>query len=1243
MTPETAAWNGVGRSRERVPILYLAPWVDFGGADKGTIDWFRWLDRDRFAPSVITTQPSANRRLVEVAPFAEEIWALPECMSGRQFPAFIFDFVHTRGVRLLHIMNSRLAFELLPDLVCLDEPPAVVVQLHVEEPDRSGYVRYVTTRYGNLVDGFSVSSRHLAAALDEYEVPRAKIHVIPTGVDAEGEFNPERVKVHDSDQGIFRILFAGRLAEQKDPLLMVEVVKRLATRRDRVRVEVVGDGPLEAEVKRRVGELDLGGHIRFHPSTPELARWLAKSHVLLMTSTFEGVPYTAYEALAMQLPVVAPALAGNIELMGEGSGCLIESRDDPDAYAEAIAALIDDERLRRRIGLAGRAQMLESFTVQDMARGHERLYEKLLATRKRPVPGGPPACPAPLRFTSRPVGATPLVSIITPCYNHGRYLPTFLDGVAAQDYPAIELIIVDDGSDDPETREQLAQLEENGSTRVIRQPRNRGPSAARNRALDVATGRYILPVDADNVLLPGAVRSLVEQLQSAGERVGFVYPSYQYFGNRDYCFTPPAYNLHTLLSYNYADTCSLLDRDIFDAGLRYPEDIELGHEDWDLVLALAARDVIGEPSRGPVMLYRKHGFTRSDLVEYARLPFWSEIRGRHSELFGSDADDSLWGRWKGPAVTIKARVNPALSVIAAEPVDFDSIGGETLVTALADQSCRDFELIVECPAPPRDSDLVVRRLPPGLVGSVVERIEEGLSISRGRYLLVARSPGELMSDATIVERLLRGFMSDPELRAAAFADLGDRAGRFPCALIERANAPMDAHAVAWRRELHREIGETLELGEHREVETLAWAISDRVDQIQWRHFPAATLRRPDAPERHRSIALEPKPAPTVLHRSERIDREVRMSAAPAVPTMGPNQVPRWGQPWGWRPPETLPLGRHVDEGGTWRPVTNSLEPPRGARLEFVLGAIQQFSPPGTRRLIRRDGRYLTVERASPRNEEDDVLGYLEEAPLPLFDAIERAVFDDGLETLVASTDRDPLRPLARELTLLGFIEALPNEPFELPPYTKTPGRQVLVRLVDREHRRHTYDALDPPHSLNGALVLGAELGRLQLHSDSTAVPVWLDAPGRISTDRYSLTEPPLTPVSLLRYSAAPLNWRRFGQRSARLRASVRRSMEINRLLAARARRKVPDRESRRLLGYLQSEPGPGLIEIFAARHRVLPDQFLTHDPLEAANMGYVDVRSLGYIQADAPLTGALGSKRVAVQWASRFGLATGVG
>src|SRR5664279_772826 len=147
---------------ERIRVVYLAPWVDIGGSDKGTIDWFRFLDRDRFRASLITTQPSENRRLAEVAPYAEEIWDLPNLMPGNEFARFIFTFIHTRGVQLVHIMNSRLGFELLPDLVQLASRPRIVVQLHVEEEDRLGYVRYVTTRYGNLVDAFSVSSQTLS-------------------------------------------------------------------------------------------------------------------------------------------------------------------------------------------------------------------------------------------------------------------------------------------------------------------------------------------------------------------------------------------------------------------------------------------------------------------------------------------------------------------------------------------------------------------------------------------------------------------------------------------------------------------------------------------------------------------------------------------------------------------------------------------------------------------------------------------------------------------------------------------------------------------------------------------------------------------------------------------------------------------------------------------------------------------------------------------------------------------------
>lgn len=173
----------------RKELLYVAPWIDLGGSDKGTIDWFRYLDGQRFATSLVCTQPSSNRWVHRVESHAEEAWLLPDLMSGGAFPGFILAFVESRGVDVVHIMNSRLGYDLLPDLAALKNPPKTVVQLHAEEPGHGGYVRYVATRYAALVDRFSVTSEALAVRLRGYDVPSSKIDVIYTGIDADGEFD----------------------------------------------------------------------------------------------------------------------------------------------------------------------------------------------------------------------------------------------------------------------------------------------------------------------------------------------------------------------------------------------------------------------------------------------------------------------------------------------------------------------------------------------------------------------------------------------------------------------------------------------------------------------------------------------------------------------------------------------------------------------------------------------------------------------------------------------------------------------------------------------------------------------------------------------------------------------------------------------------------------------------------------------------------------------------------------------
>jgi len=94
----------------------------------------------------------------------------------------------------------------------------------------------------------------------------------------------------------------------------------------------------------------------------------------------------------------------------------------------------------------------------------------------------------------------PLVSIIIPCYNQGRYLAESIGSVLASDFTELEIIVVDDGSTEPETRRILDMLEY-PKTRLIRRA-NGGLAAARNSGIAEAQGRYILPLDADDRIGP---------------------------------------------------------------------------------------------------------------------------------------------------------------------------------------------------------------------------------------------------------------------------------------------------------------------------------------------------------------------------------------------------------------------------------------------------------------------------------------------------------------------------------------------------------------------------------------------------------------------------------------------------------------------------------------------------------------------------------------------------------------------
>jgi glycosyltransferase involved in cell wall biosynthesis len=177
----------------------------------------------------------------------------------------------------------------------------------------------------------------------------------------------------------------------------------------------------------------------------------------------------------------------------------------------------------------------------------------------------------------------PRLSVIIPCHNDGDYL---IDAVASveRNAPAAELIIVDDGSTQPRTREVLAALREIGH-RVIEQPHS-GLSAARNTGIAASSGEYFLPLDADNRLLPNFVDEAVALLD-ADPAAGVVYGDRREFGARTGDVVVPELDLPRMLWSNYIDACAVVRRAVWSESAY---DVAFREwEDWDFWLGAAER------------------------------------------------------------------------------------------------------------------------------------------------------------------------------------------------------------------------------------------------------------------------------------------------------------------------------------------------------------------------------------------------------------------------------------------------------------------------------------------------------------------------------------------------------------------------------------------------------------------------------------------------------------------------------
>jgi glycosyltransferase involved in cell wall biosynthesis len=170
------------------------------------------------------------------------------------------------------------------------------------------------------------------------------------------------------------IVTVARLHPQKDLATALRALGRLDSRSV---LAIVGDGPLDEELRRTARELGLQDRVRFLGYRSDATDYVAAADVFCLSSVWEARALAAQEAIVLGVPVVATDVGGMAELIEDGaSGRLVPKGDDA-ALATALAELLDSPALRTRLASRARRDLAARTSKEDMLRRLRRTYEEL--------------------------------------------------------------------------------------------------------------------------------------------------------------------------------------------------------------------------------------------------------------------------------------------------------------------------------------------------------------------------------------------------------------------------------------------------------------------------------------------------------------------------------------------------------------------------------------------------------------------------------------------------------------------------------------------------------------------------------------------------------------------------------------------------------------------------------------------------------------------------------------------------
>ena len=602
MARQLAAWG------HEVTIAY----VNYNAADAAQMAEARALyARYGVAFEPVVPRPAAESALARVPAPA---WTLLDWLRARERP---FDIVHVPdwhglGYGALLAKSLGLAFGATHFVVIGHSPSLWATEgsrqlVHTEA--ELGWV-FMERRSVELADTFICASVHLIEWMRDagYALP-ARAFVWPNAFPPPDPA-PAVAAGRDARDGapLLEVVFFGRLEPRKGLLLFIDAVDRLVRRGQApARVTFLGarspriDGP--ELIRRAAAEWPVAVRTITDAGADEAVAYLARPGRLAVTPSLqENCSLAVLECLQAGIPFVAAATGGTPELI------------DPGDHARALVA-------PDYIALGDRLAELAAAPLRAVR--PRRGFDCVLDVWRRWHAQTAPFAAAARRFAARAqtnAAATPPVTVCLVHHERPALIRMAAESVLAQDYPNLDAVLVDDGSESPAALAALDAVEADFAARgwrVIRQE-NRYVGAARNTAARAAQGEWLLFLDDDNVLFPEAISRLVCAARFAGADC-VPAASIRFTGNGDprtdtACHGTPIRFLGAARAWSHVtnvvgDACALVRREVFEAAGGFTEEYRVGLDDLALYNRLIRDGRRIEPLPDPVYYYRMGGPT----------------------------------------------------------------------------------------------------------------------------------------------------------------------------------------------------------------------------------------------------------------------------------------------------------------------------------------------------------------------------------------------------------------------------------------------------------------------------------------------------------------------------------------------------------------------------------------------------------------------------------------------------------